>query len=346
MSSSNDRWKWHREEDLFTDLDSFQAAQQEERIEQFGKPLKPPEKTISWEEAWERHNTLVRSYVEAKQKQDIQHEEERLTLQRYVDEHADCQSFSVCMEKLPSPPTPCPTELPPPNQHQPYHMQYWETSVGNIKSLESFTLTDDGFSTYSSMSESDKQDQHTSSTSNSDQELRCSTPISSDLAMTGHSTVLTSGVGPEMHHQANQASARPSVSSKEVLAPNELTNTSSPSTKSDGPLVGLPTYLASLLPRSLPFMKSITSFFLYTCNANSNPVPASNQVTHGEEQHSGNKNNKGGPNAKVLGHHAELPHDPSRIPVPPGAPVTAVPDQTTIKQVLCTSLKTTYTTTS
>ena len=95
MSSSNDHWKWRREKDLFTDLNYYQAAQQEERIEQFGKALKPPEHAISWKEVWEKHITLARSWTESKRKQDIKQEAERLTLQRIVDEHADCQNCSV-----------------------------------------------------------------------------------------------------------------------------------------------------------------------------------------------------------------------------------------------------------
>ena len=101
--------------------------------------------------------------------------------------------------------------------------------------------------------------------------------------------------------------------------------------------MGLPMYLASLLSRNLPSMKSITSFlpgFFPPGRANSSPVPASNQLTHGEEQQNGNKINKGCPNAQVLEHHTELPHDPSRVPAPPGAPVEPVPDpnQLTLKQ--------------
>ena len=108
MYSSIEYWKWRQEKDLLSDLELIRAAEQDERIEQLGKRLKPPDKPISREELREKHNTLVRGYAEAKQKQDIQHEKERLTLQRYVDEHADCQTCSVCMEKLRSLP-------PPPN---------------------------------------------------------------------------------------------------------------------------------------------------------------------------------------------------------------------------------------
>ena len=43
------------------------------------------------------HNTLVRNFAENKQKQDIKREAERLTLQRFVDEHEDCPNCSVCM---------------------------------------------------------------------------------------------------------------------------------------------------------------------------------------------------------------------------------------------------------
>ena len=80
MYSSIEYWKWRQEIDLLSDLELIRAAQQDERFDQLGKPLKPPDKPISREEACEMHNTLVRSYAEAKQKQDIQHEEERLTL--------------------------------------------------------------------------------------------------------------------------------------------------------------------------------------------------------------------------------------------------------------------------
>ena len=100
MSSSNGRWKWRREEALFTDLDSFQTAQQAERIEQFAQPLlrKPPEDcTVSREELWEMHNTVLRNIEESK-KQEIKREADRLTLQRISEEHEDCINCSVCMD--------------------------------------------------------------------------------------------------------------------------------------------------------------------------------------------------------------------------------------------------------
>ena len=50
MNPSDDYWKWRRERDLFTALDSQQDVQQEERVEELGKELKPPKQAITRQE--------------------------------------------------------------------------------------------------------------------------------------------------------------------------------------------------------------------------------------------------------------------------------------------------------
>ena len=50
MSPSDAYWKWSRERDAFTALNSHQDVQQEERAEELGKELKPPEQAITRQE--------------------------------------------------------------------------------------------------------------------------------------------------------------------------------------------------------------------------------------------------------------------------------------------------------
>ena len=275
MSPSNDHRKWRQGIAFFTDLDIIQTAQQAERNELLAQPLlkKPPQDcSFSKEELWEMHNTVLRNVEESK-KQEIKGEADRLTLQRLIKEHEDCITCSVCLTEHPPSPPLCPTEppphSPPQHQHQPYHQQVWESSVGNIKSLESFNRNDDSFSTYSSKSDSDKHDQDTTSTNNSNQEPRCSTPINSELDIASQSTALTPGAWPGVDPQADRSQTTPA--NRPLQGPQHLVKMSLHQTRrptlifhqqgKDGHLHGYQSSVPQPCQISFQFFRSIRNLF-------------------------------------------------------------------------------------
>ena len=144
MSPSNAHRKWLQELAVLQEIDIIQTAQQAERNKLLAQSRlnKPPQECLlSQEEMWEMHEAMLRD-VEENEKQKSRNKADLLTLKRLVAEHKDCITCPVCLTE-PSPPSP--------PQHQPYPQQLenkvWESSVGNIKSLESFNITNDSFST-------------------------------------------------------------------------------------------------------------------------------------------------------------------------------------------------------